>query len=481
MAYQEPNKDGFYGKFGGRFVPETLMTAVLELEKAYRESQADPSFQEELNQLLRQYVGRETPLYYAKNLTQHIGGAKIYLKREDLNHTGAHKINNALGQVWLAKRMGKKKIIAETGAGQHGVATATAAALFNMECTIYMGEEDVKRQALNVFRMELLGAKVEAVTDGSRVLKDAVNAALRSWVANIDDTHYILGSALGPHPFPEIVRDFQSVIGREAKQQYRDLTGRDLPDALVACVGGGSNAIGLFHPFVEDESVAMYGTEAAGLGVDTEHHAATLTKGRPGVLHGSLMDVLQDAHGQILEAFSISAGLDYPGIGPEHSHYHDIKRASYVPVTDEEALEGFQLLSRVEGIIPDLPHEHANFVEPFLADTDIALIPLVSLTTGIERQKELIEGAEGFVYAVAINGVTGKSGNYRADLDKHLAQLHQVADIPVLTGFGVSSQADLERFNAVSDGVIVGSKIVKALHQGEPIQDFIRQAVAYQK
>ncbi|MDU2991970.1 MAG: tryptophan synthase subunit beta, partial [Streptococcus mitis] len=277
MAYQEPNKDGFYGKFGGRFVPETLMTAVLELEKAYRESQADPSFQEELNQLLRQYVGRETPLYYAKNLTQYIGGAKIYLKREDLNHTGAHKINNALGQVLLAKRMGKKKIIAETGAGQHGVATATAAALFNMECTIYMGEEDVKRQALNVFRMELLGAKVEAVTDGSRVLKDAVNAALRSWVANIDDTHYILGSALGPHPFPEIVRDFQSVIGREAKQQYRDITGQDLPDALVACVGGGSNAIGLFHPFVEDESVAMYGAEAAGLGVDTEHHAATLT------------------------------------------------------------------------------------------------------------------------------------------------------------------------------------------------------------
>lgn len=287
MAYQEPNKDGFYGKFGGRFVPETLMTAVLELEKAYRESQADPSFQEELNQLLRQYVGRETPLYYAKTWLQHIGGAKIYLKQEDLNHTGAHKINNALGQVWLAKRMGKKKIIAETGAGQHGVATATAAALFNMECIIYMGEEDVKRQALNVFRMELLGAKVEAVTDGSRVLKDAVNAALRSWVANIDDTHYILGSALGPHPFPEIVRDFQSVIGREAKQQYRDLTGQNLPDALVACVGGGSNAIGLFHPFVEDESVAMYGAEAAGLGVDTEHHAATLTKGRPGVLHGS--------------------------------------------------------------------------------------------------------------------------------------------------------------------------------------------------
>jgi len=359
MAYQEPNKDGFYGKFGGRFVPETLMTAVLELEKAYRESQADPSFQEELNQLLRQYVGRETPLYYAKNLTQHIGGAKIYLKREDLNHTGAHKINNALGQVLLAKRMGKKKIIAETGAGQHGVATATAAALFNMECTIYMGEEDVKRQALNVFRMELLGAKVEAVTDGSRVLKDAVNAALRSWVANIDDTHYILGSALGPHPFPEIVRDFQSVIGREAKQQYRDLTGQELPDALVACVGGGSNAIGLFHPFVEDESVAMYGAEAAGLGVDTEHHAATLTKGRPGVLHGSLMDVLQDAHGQILEAFSISAGLDYPGVGPEHAYFKDSGRVEYVAATDEEAVQALLLLSKTEGIIPAIESSHA--------------------------------------------------------------------------------------------------------------------------
>ena len=359
MNYQLPDEKGFYGKFGGQFVPETLMTAVIELDQAYREAKADPSFQAELDDLLKNYVGRETPLYHAKSLSKHIGGAQIYLKREDLNHTGAHKINNALGQVLLAKRMGKKKIIAETGAGQHGVATATAAALFNMECTIYMGEEDVKRQALNVFRMELLGAKVEAVTDGSRVLKDAVNAALRSWVANIDDTHYILGSALGPHPFPEIVRDFQSVIGREAKQQYRDLTGQDLPDALVACVGGGSNAIGLFHPFVEDESVAMYGAEAAGLGVDTEHHAATLTKGRSGVLHGSLMDVLQDAHGQILEAFSISAGLDYPGIGPEHSHYHDIKRASYVPVTDEEALEGFQLLSRVEGIIPALESSHA--------------------------------------------------------------------------------------------------------------------------
>ena len=359
MAYNQPNQEGFYGEFGGRFVPETLMTAVLELDKAYRESKKDPAFQAELDELLKQYVGRENPLYFAKNLTAYAGGAKIYLKREDLNHTGAHKINNALGQVLLAKRMGKKKIIAETGAGQHGVATATAAALFNMDCTIYMGEEDVKRQALNVFRMELLGAKVESVTDGSRVLKDAVNAALRAWVAQVDDTHYIMGSALGPHPFPEIVRDYQSVIGREAKRQFAEQNTGALPDALVACVGGGSNAIGLFYPFVDDSTVAMYGTEAAGRGVDTDEHAATLTKGRPGVLHGALMDVLQDEQGQILEAFSISAGLDYPGIGPEHSHFNAIQRATYVPVTDEEALEAFQLLSRIEGIIPALESSHA--------------------------------------------------------------------------------------------------------------------------
>ncbi|MBP2622743.1 tryptophan synthase subunit beta [Streptococcus oricebi] len=359
MAYNQPNQEGFYGDFGGRFVPETLMTAVLELEEAYRESQKDPAFQAELADLLKQYVGRETPLYFAKNLTAYAGGAKIYLKREDLNHTGAHKINNALGQVLLAKRMGKKNIIAETGAGQHGVATATAAALFNMECTIYMGAEDVKRQALNVFRMELLGAKVEAVSDGSKVLKDAVNAALRAWVAKVEDTHYVMGSVLGPHPFPEIVRDFQSVIGREAKEQFAHLHQGALPDALLACVGGGSNAIGLFYPFVNDSSVAMYGAEAAGLGLDTQEHAATLTKGRPGVLHGALMDVLQDEQGQILEAFSISAGLDYPGIGPEHSHFKAIERAQYVPVTDEEALEGFQILSRTEGIIPALESSHA--------------------------------------------------------------------------------------------------------------------------
>lgn len=359
MTYQQPDAKGFYGKFGGQFVPETLMTAVIELDKAYREAKEDPSFQAELDDLLKNYVGRETPLYHAKRLTDHIGGAQIYLKREDLNHTGAHKINNALGQVLLAKRMGKKKIIAETGAGQHGVATATAAALFDMDCTIYMGEEDVKRQALNVFRMELLGAKVFSVTDGSRVLKDAVNAALRAWVAGIEDTHYIMGSALGPAPFPEIVRDFQSVIGREAKRQYAEISGGKLPDAVMACIGGGSNAIGMFYPFVNDESVAMYGAEASGLGLDTDKHAATCAKGRPGILHGALMDVLQDAHGQIMEAFSISAGLDYPGVGPEHCYFNEIGRATYDSITDEEALEGFKLLSRLEGIIPALESSHA--------------------------------------------------------------------------------------------------------------------------
>ena len=359
MTYQQPDAKGFYGKFGGQFVPETLMTAVIELDKAYREAKEDSSFQAELDDLLKNYVGRETPLYHAKRLTDYIGGAQIYLKREDLNHTGAHKINNALGQVLLAKRMGKKKIIAETGAGQHGVATATAAALFDMDCTIYMGEEDVKRQALNVFRMELLGAKVFSVTDGSRVLKDAVNAALRAWVAGIEDTHYIMGSALGPAPFPEIVRDFQSVIGREAKRQYAEISGGKLPDAVMACIGGGTNAIGMIYPFVNDKSVAMYGAEASGLGLDTETHAATFAKGRPGILHGALMDVLQDAHGQIMEAFSISAGLDYPGVGPEHCYFNEIGRATYDSITDEEALEGFKLLSRLEGIIPALESSHA--------------------------------------------------------------------------------------------------------------------------
>ncbi|MBF2367781.1 tryptophan synthase subunit beta [Listeria welshimeri] len=358
MTYQAPDENGFYGKFGGRFVPETLMKAVKELDEAYRASKTDSAFQKELNYYLKEYVGRETPLYFAEQLTAHAGGAKIYLKREDLNHTGAHKINNTIGQALLARQMGKHKVVAETGAGQHGVATATVAALFNMECTIFMGEEDVKRQSLNVFRMELLGAKVVSVKAGSRTLKDAVNEALRFWVANVEDTHYIMGSVLGPHPFPEIVRDYQSVIGIEARKQHMEKEGK-LPEAIVACVGGGSNAMGLFYPFVDDSSVQMHGVEAAGHGLETEFHAATISKGEIGILHGAMMDVLQDENGQILEAFSISAGLDYPGIGPEHSFFRDLGRAEYHSVTDNEAVEAFQLLCRTEGIIPALESSHA--------------------------------------------------------------------------------------------------------------------------
>ncbi|HBM3491734.1 TPA: tryptophan synthase subunit beta [Listeria innocua] len=358
MTYQAPDENGFYGKFGGRFVPETLMKAVKELDEAYRASKTDAAFQKELNYYLKEYVGRETPLYFAEQLTAYAGGAKIYLKREDLNHTGAHKINNTIGQALLARQMGKQKVVAETGAGQHGVATATVAALFNMECTIFMGEEDVKRQSLNVFRMELLGAKVVSVKAGSRTLKDAVNEALRFWVANVEDTHYIMGSVLGPHPFPEIVRDYQSVIGTEARKQHLEKEGK-LPEAIVACVGGGSNAMGLFYPFVDDSSVQMHGVEAAGHGLETEFHAATISKGEIGILHGAMMDVLQDENGQILEAFSISAGLDYPGIGPEHSFFRDLGRAEYHFVTDDEAVEAFQLLCRTEGIIPALESSHA--------------------------------------------------------------------------------------------------------------------------
>ena len=356
--YQQPDEKGFYGDFGGQFVPETLMFALKELTAAYEASKEDEAFQTELAAYLSDYVGRETPLYFAEQLTKKLGGAKIYLKREDLNHTGAHKINNALGQVLLAKKMGKKKIIAETGAGQHGVATATAAALFGMECTIFMGALDVKRQALNVFRMELLGSKVESVTAGNNTLKDAVNEALRYWVANVEDTHYILGSALGPHPFPEMVRDFQSVIGKEARQQILAKEGR-LPDIAMACIGGGSNAIGLFYPFINDESVRLIGVEAGGMGVETNEHAATMTKGEVGVLHGARMHLLQDEDGQVIEPYSISAGLDYPGVGPEHSYLEQVKRAEYVAVTDEEALEAFHLLSQTEGIIPALESSHA--------------------------------------------------------------------------------------------------------------------------
>ncbi|CAM4096299.1 tryptophan synthase subunit beta [Bacillus manliponensis] len=358
MTYAYPDEKGHYGIYGGRYVPETLMQSVLELEKAYEEAMKDETFQNELQYYLQTYIGRETPLYFAENLTNYCGGAKIYLKREDLNHTGAHKINNTIGQALLAVRMGKKKVVAETGAGQHGVATATVCALLGLECVIFMGEEDVKRQKLNVFRMELLGAKVESVAAGSGTLKDAVNEALRYWVAHVHDTHYVMGSVLGPHPFPQMVRDFQSVIGSETKKQYAQLEGK-LPEAVVACIGGGSNAMGMFYPFVEDEEVALYGVEAAGKGVHTKEHAATLTKGSVGVLHGSMMYLLQDGEGQIQEAHSISAGLDYPGVGPEHSLLKDIGRVSYHSITDEEALQAFQLLTRKEGIIPALESSHA--------------------------------------------------------------------------------------------------------------------------
>lgn len=354
--YNQPNQ-GFYGEFGGQFVPETLMHAVKELEEVYEASKIDDAFQEELKYYLKQYVGRENPLYFAQRLTDFAGGAKIYLKREDLNHTGAHKINNTIGQILLAKKMGKKKVVAETGAGQHGVATATVAALFGMECTIFMGAVDVDRQALNVFRMELLGAKVERVTSGSETLKDAVNEALRFWVANVEDTHYVMGSVLGPHPFPEIVRDYQSIIGIEARRQFLEVENK-LPDAVVACVGGGSNAMGIFYPFINDD-VALIGVEAAGLGLDTKAHAASITKGKTGVLHGAMMKLLQDEDGQILEAFSISAGLDYPGLGPEHCHLNETQRASYESVTDQEALDAFKILCQTEGIIPALESAHA--------------------------------------------------------------------------------------------------------------------------
>lgn len=351
-------RKGRYGKFGGQYVPETLMTALLELEEAYVDAKKDPLFQKELDGYLRDFVGRENPLYFAERLTKKVGGAKIFLKREDLNHTGAHKINNSLGQALLAIRMGKKKIVAETGAGQHGVATATACALFGLDCVVFMGKEDIRRQALNVFRMELLGAKVVSVDKGAGTLKDAVNEALRYWVANVEDTHYILGSALGPHPFPEIVRDFQRVIGVETRKQIVEKEGR-LPDAVVACIGGGSNAIGMFHPFIDDEEVALYGVEAAGSGITSGMHAAAIADGKEGVLHGAYMYVLQDDDGFIQEAHSISAGLDYPAVGPEHCHLHDIRRVTYSAVTDVEALEGLQTLAKTEGIIPALESAHA--------------------------------------------------------------------------------------------------------------------------
>ncbi|WP_419903278.1 tryptophan synthase subunit beta [Kiloniella sp.] len=353
-----PDERGHFGIFGGRFVAETLMPLILEVEKAYNAAKADPSFQKDYDYYAKHYVGRPSPLYFAERLTEKCGGAKIYFKRDELNHTGSHKANNVLGQILLAKRMGKKRIIAETGAGQHGVATATFCALFDLPCVVYMGATDIARQAPNVFRMKLLGAEVISVESGTGTLKDAMNDALRDWVANVEETFYIIGTAAGPHPYPVMVRDFQSIIGREAKEQMLEAEGR-LPDQLVACIGGGSNAIGLFHPFLDDKDVAITGVEAAGHGVSTDKHAASLTGGKPGVLHGNRTFLLQDDDGQILDAHSISAGLDYPGIGPEHSWLHDIGRVNYASATDTEALEAFQLLSKIEGIIPALEPAHA--------------------------------------------------------------------------------------------------------------------------
>jgi tryptophan synthase beta chain len=353
-----PDLDGHFGQFGGRFVAETLMPLILEVEQAYEAAKADPAFRSELDYYLKDYVGRPSPLYYAKRLTEHFGGAKIYLKREELNHTGAHKINNCMGQILLARRMGKTRIIAETGAGQHGVATATVCALFGMACVIYMGQTDIERQSPNVFRMRLLGAEVRSVTSGTGTLKDAMNDAMRDWVANVEDTFYIIGTVAGPHPYPAMVRDFQNVIGEETRAQMHQAEGR-LPDTLVAAIGGGSNAMGLFHPFLDDASIRMIGVEAAGHGVETGKHAASLTGGAPGVLHGNRTYLLQDEDGQITDAHSISAGLDYPGIGPEHAWLHDIGRVEYVSITDQEALDAFQLCARLEGIIPALECAHA--------------------------------------------------------------------------------------------------------------------------
>lgn len=353
-----PDKDGHFGIFGGRYVAETLMPLILDLEAAWETAKKDAAFAAEMDYWLKHYVGRPSPLYHARRLSDHWGGAKIYFKRDELNHTGAHKINNCIGQILLAQRMGKKRIIAETGAGQHGVATATVCALFDLPCTVYMGEVDIERQKPNVFRMKLLGAEIVPVTSGSKTLKDAMNEALRDWVTNVESTYYLIGTVAGPHPYPEMVRDFQSIIGDEVRQQILEAEGR-LPDTLIACVGGGSNAIGLFHPFLDDVGVSMVGVEAAGHGIDTGQHAASLSAGSPGILHGNRTYLLQDEHGQINEAHSISAGLDYPGIGPEHSWLKDAGRIDYEPITDDEALAAFQLCSRLEGIIPALEPAHA--------------------------------------------------------------------------------------------------------------------------
>ncbi|MGD8556171.1 MAG: tryptophan synthase subunit beta [Chromatiales bacterium] len=390
-----PDENGHFGPYGGIFVSETLMEALHELRVAYEDYKKDPDFQAEIDADLQHYVGRPTPVYHAERWSRQLGGAQIFLKREDLNHTGAHKVNNTIGQALLARRMGKTRIIAETGAGQHGVATATVAARLGLECVVYMGEVDVARQEANVYRMKLLGAKVVPVTSGSRTLKDALNEAMRDWVTNVDNTFYIIGTVAGPHPYPAMVRDFQAVIGREARQQMLDMTGR-LPDALVACVGGGSNAIGLFHPFLNDESVAIYGIEAAGDGINTGHHAAPLCAGKPGVLHGNRTYLIEDDNGQIIETHSVSAGLDYPGVGPEHAWLKDTKRAKYDAVNDKEALQAFHDLTRIEGIIPALETSHALAYVTKLAPTmrtDQSI--LVNLSGRGDKDMHTVAATEG--------------------------------------------------------------------------------------
>ena len=390
-----PDERGRFGEFGGKFVPETLMAALEELEQAYQRAKEDREFQQRLSHLLRTYAGRPTPLYYAENLTRHCGGAKIYLKREDLAHTGAHKINNGLGQGLLAQYMGKRRIIAETGAGQHGVAAATVCAMLGLDCIVYMGVEDVRRQSLNVYRMRLLEAEVIPVESGTRTLKDAINEAIRDWVTNVETTHYLIGSVVGPHPYPMLVRDFQLVIGQEARAQILEAEGR-LPDYVVACVGGGSNAIGTFHPFLDDEGVKLVGVEAGGEGLASQKHSAALTGGRPGVLHGSMSYLLQDEHGQIRETHSISAGLDYPGVGPEHSYLKDSGRSEYLEVTDAQALEGFHLLSRTEGIIPALEPSHAIYhVSRLASQLSPEHIVMVCLSGRGDKDIDIVAQAAG--------------------------------------------------------------------------------------
>ena len=394
-SHRFPDDRGRFGDFGGKFIPETLMAAVAQLEADYNSAKEDDEFQNRLANLLHTYAGRPTALYFAENLTRVCGGAKIYLKREDLAHTGAHKINNALGQALLAQHMGKKRIIAETGAGQHGVATATACAMLGLECIVYMGSEDVKRQSLNVFRMKLLEAEVIPVESGTRTLKDAINEAIRDWVTNVETTHYLIGSVVGPHPYPVMVRDFQTIIGREARAQLLEIEGK-LPDYVLACVGGGSNSIGMFHPFVPDEDVRLIGLEAGGDGVETGRHSATLSAGRPGVLHGAMSYLLQDEHGQVMETHSISAGLDYPGVGPEHSYLKASGRAKYKDVTDAQALEAFHLLCRTEGIIPALESSHAVSAAVELAKTlTLDQIVLVCLSGRGDKDIDIVAQASG--------------------------------------------------------------------------------------